>query len=82
MSNYTYLDYIKANLANTDFKSYDEAEKEWKAYMESITLDMAANKDVYDYEMKLMLGNPENVEIITQVNVDVFYEMREKETPE
>ena len=75
--NYTPLNYIKANLANTDFKSYEEAEKEWKAHEDSITLDVAANKDVMDYEVNMLLTHPGYTDLMTDVLLEVFYETLE-----
>jgi len=77
---YSRLQYIKANLANTGFKSYEEAEKEWEVCTAANAADINENRPAKNYMIKILMANPQkNAEIIQQVMIDVAYEKRQKD---
>jgi DNA-dependent RNA polymerase auxiliary subunit epsilon len=77
---FTRLNYVKVNLTNTDFKSYDEAQKDMDAIADANVADFKDNKAYHDYMMELIgWGNLENTKIIEQAMRDVLSEIREKE---
>jgi hypothetical protein len=66
------LDWVKENLYQTSFESYEAAEKEWKAVQVANFKSIKENQEYYDYSLTC-LRYCDN-DIIIQVMMDVMQE--------
>jgi hypothetical protein len=70
-----YFEWIKENLANTTFESYEAAEKEWQVVQAANQANIKENKDYYDY-ISICLSCCD-IDLISQVTIDVMQEQPE-----
>jgi hypothetical protein len=69
-NDFTVLDYIKTNVTNTDFGTYEAAEKEYTATSRLLTAVAAENKEYYDYIIELVTKG--ETQLVSDVTLNVI----------